>query len=293
MADDPGKVQDLAVVRVGKSLIKLIREFIGFIVEIADKYTEYECAVRAGSVAYHLLLSIFPLLLFLVGVASYVLSSDVIRQTLSAYLDATIPAVAPIVERVVGQTLEARGSFSLLGGMLLIWSASAVFTTLSVSMNVIWRASHRSFWRRRLMAIVTVLAIGGLFIASIWFSAFTVWPITNHVSLLSELWRWSLDPGLIIVFLWVVYLVLPNRRINPRAGLAGAILAGVAWRAARSLFALFLTSGLANYGLVYGSLASVIVLMLWTYMSGMIVFLGATVGSVLEERAAKKRSRNS
>lgn len=288
MVKDPGQASEPAFVRVLRSLIKILRDFFEFILEVADKYTEYECAIRSGSVAYHLLLSIFPLLLFLVGLASYVLSSDVIRQTLRAYLEATIPAVAPIVERVVEQTLVARGSFSILGAILLIWSASSVFTTLFVSMNVIWRASHRPFWRRRLMAIVTVLLIGGLFIASIWFSAFTVWPIANEITVLSVVWRWSLDPGLIIVFLWVVYVVLPNRRINPRAAFAGAFLAGIAWRAARSVFAWFLTSGFANYGLVYGSLASVIILMLWAYMSGMILFIGATFGSVLEQRLGRK-----
>jgi membrane protein len=54
------------------------------------------------------------------------------------------------------------------------------------------------------------------------------------------------------------------------------------WQMGKVLFGWFLVSGLPNYGLVYGSLASVVILMLWTYLSGLIILLGASFGSALE-----------
>ncbi len=249
-----------------------------------ELYTIQDCAIRAAGVAYHLLLSIFPLLLFLIFLSSEVLETAEVRNRLSTYLVATIPAIASDVEQILDETLNARGSFGLIGGVLLVWSASTLFISISRTLNVIWGASQRHFLRRRAVGIVAVLVVCILFIASVWMSAFTVWPISDQNSMFGYWLRVAFDPGLIILFLWLIFRVLPNRTIHPRAALAGAILSGVLWRIARSLFAWFLSSDLANYGLIYGSLASVVILMLWAYFSGAILYLGAAFGSVLEAR---------
>jgi membrane protein len=255
---------------------KIIRETL-------ELYTIEDCAIRAAGVAYHLLLSIFPLLLFLVFLSSEILETSDVRQRLSSYLTATIPAIASDVERVLDETIQARGSFGLIGAVLLVWSASTLFMSVSRTLNVIWGAEHRPILRRRAVGILTVLVVCILFIASVWLSAFTVWPLSNLNTTIGYWIQFAVDPGLIILFLWLIFRVLPNRFIHPRPALAGAVLSGVLWRLARSAFALFLSSDLANYGLIYGSLASVVILMLWAYFSGAILFLGASFGSVLEK----------
>lgn len=249
-----------------------------------ELYTKQECAIRAAGVAYHLLLSIFPLLLFIIFLSSEVLVTYDVREPLDNYLKATIPAIASDVERVLDETIEARGSFGLIGAVLLVWSASTLFISVSVTLNVIWGASHRHFLRRRAFGIVSVLVVCILFIASVWLSAFSVWPLSDQGTALGYLIQLAFDPGLIILFLWLIFRVLPNRSVHPRAALAGAVVSGVLWRVARSAFAWFLSSDLANYGLVYGSLASVVILMLWAYFSGAILYIGAAFGAVLEKR---------
>ncbi len=252
--------------------------------ETLDLYTKQGCAIRAAGVAYHLLLSIFPLLLFLIFLSSQIFVAYDVRGPLSEYLNATFPGIANDVMRIVNETLQARGSLGWIGGLLLIWSASAVFNTVFVTMNVIWGASNRSLLRRRAAAIASVIIICLLFIASVWLSALTVWPLSDGGSALGYWIQFIIDPGLIVIFLWLIFRILPNRTINPRAALAGAVLSGVLWRVARSAFAWFLSSDLANYGLLYGSLASIVILMLWAYFSGAILYLGAAFGSVLEGR---------
>jgi len=246
-------------------------------------FVEGECPVRAASLAYHLLLSLFPLLLFLIFVGSNVLSAQGTRQALDRYLDEVIPAAANSVRIVVDQTLEARSAIGLIGGVLLLWSSSAVFISLSTALNVIWNAAPRPFWRRRILAIVTVLIIGSLFIVSMWFSTLASWPWQG---MLTTLGRWlsrGLDLIVTVLLLGLMYRLLPNRIVPWRAAFAGAFLAGMLWQIGKVLFGWFLTSGLPNYGLVYGSLTSVVILMLWTYLSGLIILLGAAFGSVLEK----------
>jgi membrane protein len=259
--------------------------------ETIRSYDEHDCALRAAGLAYHVLLSLFPLLLFLVYSGGYVLSSQAISESLSTYLQTTLPAVAPTVERVLEQTVAARGSLGVLGALLLLWSASVVFSSLSTTLNVIWSASARPFWRQRLLAIVTVLALGLLFISSNWLSALTVWPwrISSPIA------RWGLspliEPTFTTLFFWVIFRMLPNRQIHAGASFVGAVFAGVLWKVAKSGFTWFLGSGLSNYGFVYGSLASVVSLMLWIYLSGAILFLGAVFGATLE-KVLRERSGN-
>jgi membrane protein len=262
----------------------LLEEAWRVVRETLDLYTKHGCAIRAAGVAYHLLLSIFPLLLFLIFLSSQIFVAYDVRKPLSDYLNATFPGIASEVMRIVNETLQARGSFGWIGGLLLVWSASSVFFSVFETMNVIWGASNRSLLRRRAAAIASVIVICLLFIASVWLSALTVWPLPSGGSALRYWIQFIIDPGLIIIFLWLIFRILPNRTINPRAALAGAALSGILWRMARSAFAWFLNSDLANYGLLYGSVASVVILMLWAYFSGAILYLGATFGSVLESR---------
>jgi membrane protein len=246
-------------------------------------FEEGECALRAASLAYHLLLSIFPLLLFLIFVGSNVLSTQGTRQALDRYLEEVIPAAANSIRTVVDQTLEARGAVGLIGGALLLWSASAMFSSLSRALNVIWDATPRPFWRRRILAIVTVIIIGSLFIVSIWLSALASWPWQGMLTIVGRWLSRGLDLIVTVLLLGLMYRLLPNRMVPWRAAFAGAFLAGTLWQIGKALFSWFLTSGLPNYGLVYGSLASVVILMLWTYLSGIIIFLGASFGSALEK----------
>jgi membrane protein len=245
-------------------------------------FVEDECPLRAASLAYHLLLSLFPLLLFLIFIGSNLINAEGTRRALDGYLNEVIPTVANNIRNVLDQTLQARNTIGLIGGALLIWSASAVFISLSTALNVIWNAVPRPFWRRRILAVVTVLMIGSLFIVSIWMSTLVTWPWSTT---LSTLWLWvsrGLDLGVTILLLGLVYRLLPNRIVPWRAAIAGAFLAGLFWQIGKVIFDWFMSSGIPNYGLVYGSLATVVILMLWIYLSSLIILLGATFGSVFE-----------
>jgi membrane protein len=262
----------------------VFRQLWSLVEETQLSFVEYECAIRAASLAYHLLLSLFPLLLFLIFLGGNLLSAEGVLELLIDTLEQIIPATASSVRAILEQTIRARGSIGVLGGGLLAWSASAVFTSLSSTLNVIWGAAPRPFWRRRIVALLTVMVIGSLFILSVWFGALTPWPWPG---LAQTVWSWLsrvLDYVITVLLLGLVYRLLPNRTVPWRYALSGAALAGLLWQIAKVGFVWFLTSGLTNYGLVYGSLASIISLLLWTYISGVILFFGATFGSVLEKR---------
>jgi membrane protein len=241
-----------------------------------------EIAVRAAALAYYGILSLFPMLLFLVFLGSQFLDSADSRLALNEGLEELIPAASDIVRQAVDHSVAARGSIGLIAGIGLLWSASTLFNALTVSLNVIWDASPRPFWKRRAIAAVSVLTIGLLFIASITFSALAAIPLSDQ---LTGLLGWvNFGVGLIasVLLFWLVYQGIPNKTVNPRGTLAGATLAAILWQFAKSAFALYISSGLTNYGAIYGSLASVIALILWAYISALILFLGAEFAAALQ-----------
>jgi membrane protein len=238
-------------------------------------FGEDQCTIRAASLAYYGLLSLFPLLLFLVFLGSQVLRSSSTRSVLDEYVANTLPAAADTVQAVIDQTLQRRGQIGLIGGLGLLWSSSALFNVLSVSLNVIWGASFRPAWRRRLVAALSVLIIGVLFLLSILLSALAALPFPGQGLGLWPGVNLSLGMLVTVLLFWVLYHAIPNRQVKWQAALSGAILSALLWQGAKAAFTWYLASGLSNYGAVYGSLASVIGLLLWAYFSAQILFLGA------------------
>ena len=241
-----------------------------------------EIAIRAAAIAYYGLLSLFPLLLFLVFLGSQFLESEEAQIALNESLTEFIPAASETVQQEVDQTIDVRGSIGLIGGIGLLWSASTLFNQMTTSLNVIWGASPRPFWRRRLVALISVLTIAILFILSIASSALAVIPWSDDGT---GIWQWinfSVGLGITILLFWLLYHGIPNISVSAKASLGGAFFSSILWQGAKTIFAWYLASGLTNYGAIYGSLASVIALILWVYISALILFLGAEFGASLQ-----------
>ncbi len=242
---------------------------------------KFEIAARAAAIAYYGILSLFPMLLFLIYLGSQFLESEEARIALNKGLVQVLPAAAETVQDIVNQTVTIRGSIGLIGGIGLLWSASTLFNALTKSLNKIWGAPPRPFWRRRIIAAVSVLSIGLLFVVSVTLSALAVIPSTGDGTVISQWLNFTVGMITTILLFWLVYHLIPNTPEDSRATLGGGVLAAILWQAAKTIFAVYLASGLTNYGAIYGSLASVIALILWVYISALILFIGAVFAAVL------------
>ncbi|MFP3854843.1 MAG: YihY/virulence factor BrkB family protein [Anaerolineales bacterium] len=244
-------------------------------------YSEDECTLRSAALAYYALLSFFPLLLFLLFIASIVITEGT-RQALLAYVYRAVPQLAAPAIAFIEQTLSARASFGVLGAAGLMWTASALFAVLASTFSTIWEAKPRSLWRRRLMGLLMVLALAILFIFSLLLRTFLAFDLNSYLPISGRWLNILIDFGVTTLLLWVLYTWLPNRHIEFKASLSGALLAAFLWQLAKMGFSFYLSFGLERFGAVYGSLGSVIVLILWVYFSSMIIFLGAEFAAVLQ-----------
>ncbi len=243
--------------------------------------------MRAAAIAYHGLLSIFPLLLFLLAIGGQVLATVSTRRAIDLYLERALPAQAEFVKTVVDQTLQARGSMGVIGILGLLWSGSGVIGVLTAALNALWGARQGPFWRKRVLGALILIGLSLLFLLSLSLSAYTAWSAV--VKGLSPIRPWlnlALDVSTLTMMAWALFRLLPNRRVDGRAALVGAVVVALLWETAKAAFAWYLASGIAGYGLVYGSLASVIVLVLWAYFSAWILLFGAAVGAAVEQALA-------
>lgn len=181
--------------------------------------------------------------------------------------------------------LQSRGTFGIVGVLGFMWSAAGVFGGLSRAINGDWGVKRpRPVWAERAFSLGLVLLVALLFFVSLFSTAPVELVSRLPTIVLGEpaIQRGSLFdlltkvlPYTVTLLLFVLlYRVLPFTRVAWAEVLPAAVLASLAWEVAKYGFAFHLTR-FAFHSLVYGSLAAVIVFLLWSYMSGVIILLGA------------------
>jgi membrane protein len=247
-----------------------------------------EAADRAGAVAYYAILSIFPLLLGLVSLLGFFLPTEMVRDTISVALNRALPGSANLVEQNLDNIIQLRGTTGLFSLLALIWSGSSLFGAIGRAVNHAWDLTRkRNFVVRKLRDIGMVLLTGLLFLLSMAASA----AVHFIGGLDATQYYWTVSVGsravafllALLVFL-LIYKYVPNRPTTWRMAWPGALIAAVFFEAGRFLFIFYLAS-FANYEMVYGSLASVIILFFWVYISAVIMLLGVEFNSELYRMA--------
>lgn len=243
-------------------------------------FLEHQGNANAAAIAYYTLFSIFPLTLLLISLGSFYLNSEQAQQAALAVVRVYMPTAVEFVQRNIERVLELRGTIGIIGVLAFIWSASGVFGGLSRAINTAWHMDRpRPAWAERALAAAMVLLIALLFFLSVLSTAaFELVARLSTVILGEPVWTGLSTRILPYIFTLLLfsflYRVLPYTRVAWSEVLPGAFLASFAWEVAKYGFTFYLTR-FASYSLVYGPVAAVIALLLWSYISGVIILLGA------------------
>ncbi len=234
----------------------------------------------AASIAYYALLSVFPLLVAAASVASYFVNQTWLFSQVFQMISQLLPSGSDAIETIVVQVLNARGSLSVISLILLVFSGMRIFGTLMKALNIAFNTgANYTFFRQTQIELLMLLSIGILFIVTFAIQI-AVGLLVGFVGQkdLHQTIVWLF--GEIVTFLlltlgfFLSYRYIPRSNVSWRSALIGAVLASVAFRVARPLFLGYVTQ-VANYNLIYGSLALLISLVVWTWIVGLIyVFCG-------------------
>ena len=268
------------------------QEVIKILVDTIRSFITANAAGAAASIAYYTLFSFFPLLILLVGFVGSVLEDEPVQQLVLDAVAEGLPTAQDLVKGNIERALNVGGTVQIAGTIGLLWSATGVFTALAQGINRAWHtAPARNFLFGRLVALAMVASLTALLI--LWVVSTTVFGLFPQFEIpifggrvIYDTYAWSILSRLIPYFvIFVLFLNLyrwvPNTKVRWREALWGAGIAALGWELANTAFRLYLSASLARYQLIYGSLGALIALMLWIYLSSMIVLFGAHLSATV------------
>jgi membrane protein len=258
-----------------------------------------EVVDRAAALSYYFLFSLFPTLLFLTSLLG-VLPIPNLMDRLLGYVDQLLPPDAgSLVHKTLGEIVGgAHGGLLSIGAVAALWAASGGIASMMNALNVAYDVEEpRPWWKRRLIAIGLTLALGVFTLGSLLLMVFggAIGRFLGNVVGLGDLavmiWnvvQWPVAVGLLVVGIALVYYAAPAVEhkkwywVTP-----GSLFATIAWIAA-SIGLRFYVTHFADYNATYGSIGGVILLMLWLYLGGLVLLVGAEINSEIEHAAARR-----
>lgn len=243
---------------------------------------------QAAALSYYAVFSIFPLSLLLAVGISALLGPAAAEEQIAQGLALFLPQETETIELFqdnLADALEQSRSFGLFAVVGLSWSALGLFSNLTASLDRIFQApATRSLWRKRLLAffmtLVLILLVLMSFLTSGVLRLVDAFLITNP-SVWITISTFFLPFGLNMVIFALLFRYVPSRQVHWDAIWPAAILGAIGLELAKSAFALYLGT-LTNFQFVYGSIATVIVLLLWAYLVACIFLVSAEICSQVD-----------
>ena len=267
----------------------MLRQPGRFLIQVLRNFKTNQGLLLSGAVAYYTLLSIIPMFaLILVGLSHFI-DGDQLRGTLLTNLELVIPGYAKLVADQVWGFLARRQLVGAFGILFMLFFSSMAFTVLENAMAVIF--SHRARKIRRHFLISAIIPYAYIFLMGIGLLLITL--VSGALDALAHqhiiIWGWDLSladtssfalglsgPLAMVIILTSFYMVMPVGHISIRHALIGGITATILWEIMRrALVWYYSTLSLVN--VIYGSLTTVVITLLFIEIAVIILLLGAQV----------------
>ena len=241
----------------------------------------------ASSIAYYALLSLFPFFLLLFSILGSVTTNPADRAAILEFILRYFPRQFEFVTTQMDSLQQSRLQLGFAGSFLMIWAAMGVFGAITSAVNHAWGVEKQpSYLKHKLISFVMLVAasllllIGLLMVSAIsvvearWFSV-----VAARAPQLAVLHHFAIRWGTTAVFIAVVGLIfyfVPNAKVRFRDVWVGAVVTGLAWRGALFAFSWYVKD-LTRFSNIHGSIAAVVVFLVWIYISALLLLYGVEV----------------
>ncbi|HXX31598.1 MAG TPA: YihY/virulence factor BrkB family protein [Myxococcaceae bacterium] len=266
-----------------------------------DRTLEVSLADHAAQLAFALLFAVFAFLFFLVTLAAYLPVQPAVDALMRA-MDTMLPSeVADVLAGHLHQLVrQPRPHLLGLGLLAAVWSASRGVDAMRVTLNRAYHVTERrAWWRAQLVSLAVTVAgtalivvglsavvIGGRF--GVWL--FSWFGMRTEFLLLWGWLRWPITAVMVTAAMALAYYVLPDIDAPFHLVTPGSLVGALVWLLATWGFGLW-TANVARVDLAYGSIAAVMVLLTWFYLSAFAFLLGGLVNAVLSPEAEERAPR--
>lgn len=262
--------------------LKSLREnkFIDVIVRAVEGFFKYNINALSAETTFYLITLFFPLIMLIFSIISRtpVIDEGFMWDYLGVLPNETIDALYTMIRSVTHTS-----AMTLTVVLITMWSMSNAISTIT-------RALNRFYHVRETRNYIVIRILGMLFalfiVAAIFISfillvygqiigrfIMRIIPFMPLYVLLWNILRWIVPLLVLSISLAIIYKVLPNKKVSLRSVLPGAVLASITWGLISIIFSYF-ANNFASYHLLYGSVAGVIMLVVWLFMSSYVIILG-------------------
>ena len=238
----------------------------------------------AASIAYYALLSLFPLALLAVAILGQATADEGDRSAVLRFVLEYFPKQFEFISSQLDILRRQGLALGLAGTAALLWGAVGVFGAISTAVNHTWRASQpRSFWRHKAFSFLMLVVAGALLLVTLllisasqvvgasWFAG-----VLASFPGLQVLRSFAIRQATTLMFILVVGFVfyfVPNTKVQFGDVWPGALVTGALWKGTLEAFSWYMRD-MSRFTLVNGSIAAVVVFLIWVYVQAVILLYG-------------------
>ncbi|WP_298789208.1 YihY/virulence factor BrkB family protein [uncultured Marinococcus sp.] len=270
-----------------------------YITDLMNEFKEDQVPLLAAAQAYYYILSVFPLLIFALTILPFLnLDPNMVMN----FITRSVPpdTAALFEENITTLVQEPQGILFVVSLLGALWSASNGINAFIKSSNEAYDVEEtRSFIKVRLLAIALTFSMVLTLIIAIVLPMFGNVLISFLTSLLSlppqtellfQVLRWAIGITVMTAMLLLLYRFAPNKTLKWKEILVGALTAALLWQVVSLGFS-FYVSNFGSYSATYGSLGGVIILLLWFFLTGLVLMIGAEMNVIIHRRKTKRANQ--
>ena len=270
-----------------KSTIKLIGLF-------SRKITDDHVAAFSAQAAFFIIISFFPFVMLLLSIVPLfqIGESTMLRLLTQIFPDAVNSMIVSVVTQVYDNT--ATGTVISITAVTSLWSAGKGFLAIMKGLNAVYEINEtRNGILLRIVSMFYTLIFAFMLVATMVLFVFGnrlyLWiedklPILMDMALLIISLRTILGLVILLIFFLIIYIVVPNRKTKLFNELPGAMICAGGWMGFSYAFSFYIDH-ISNYTSTYGSLTAVVLFMLWMYFCMYILFIGAELNLLFDNKA--------
>jgi membrane protein len=239
---------------------------------------------HAAAIAYYALLSLFPFLLLIISMFGSITADEGDRLAVLGFVFRYFPTQFDFVNTQLDAFRQTRVQVGVAGALALIWASLGVFGAVTSAVNDAWGVEkQRSFLKHRMVSFLMLVAGGGVMIVGLLLVGAVEVAQASWFGVMLTRFRWlqalqtltfTYSATIVLILaVGLVYYFIPNAKTRFRDVWVGAVLTGLLWRVAFGGFSWYIgRSGSLTF--IHGSIAAVVVFLLWIYVSSVILMYG-------------------
>ena len=270
--------------------VEIMKILIKYGRRISDIFQKAALSAYAGQSAFFMMLSFFPFLLFFFSVLNL---TPLSQEDFTIWLLTVVPEA--FEDFVKGFTQEIyKGSTGRISITMLfaIFLSSKAFLSLQQGMNAVYEVKEqRNYILLRIYGMIYSLILALILVFMLALMVFGNWIHMHYLAklpLIGELadrilnFRILISGLILFVFMWLIYVFLPNQKQTWRAQIPGAVFSSVGWVAFSYGFSIYVDY-FSNYSSFYGATTTIALAMVWLYGCMYMIFLGGLINRLIEE----------